>query len=230
MTWREELHPRDEAGRFARKNSLSAVSIKNTLANLHMASDDELLDVFGRLSRAKRLRTKDFLAIDAELTRRDNPDGPGLPEPDPSPEQARVDQLVGRGWSYADAYAEVYEASTGRGDEHADLVDKRKGETREQAVRRSYAELVALQALQAEEATRGNLVRPGCRGIDPIALWSGRADRARKCASEELARWWEENGGRKNYTQYKAELTGGSAGRRRSRATAGAGSGRDFGL
>ena len=155
-----------------------------------------------------------------------------LPEPADTPEDRHLDDLVRRGYSYADAYAEVYQVSAGRvaAEERAALVDKRAGETREQAVRRSYAELVALQVLQAEEATRGNLLSGRCRDIDPASLWSGRGDRARKCASEELMRWWEEQGGRRTYTEYRAQLVGGRTAKVAAEKTRLAGSGRDFGV
>jgi hypothetical protein len=229
MAWREDLHPRDAHGRFAHKGALPAISIKATLANLRVASDDELMDVYHRLSATKRLDTRKLAAIDAELARREG--APDLAEPDDTPEQLHVDQLVARGYSYAEAYAEAY-GTSGRDvdrDQAAALVDRRKGETLEQARRRAYAEMVTLQALQAEEATRGNLTSKRCPGVDPAALWSGPAARARKCASEELLRWWESNGGRTTYTEFRAQLVNTSGARRAAENVRLGGSGRDFG-
>lgn len=230
MAWREELHPRDTRGRFTRKGSLPTVSIKTTLANLAAASDDDLLDVFHRLSATKRLDEKSLRAIDAELARREGV--ADLPAAEDTPQQRQLDDLVRRGWSYAEAYAEAYGASAGRVDsqQQAALLDRRKGESLEHARRRAYAELVALEALQAEEATRGNLLAHRCRDLDPAALWSGPAARARKCASEELKRWWEDHGGRRTYTQFRATLVGTSGARKAAEKVRLGGSGRDFGL
>lgn len=209
---------------------MSAVSIKATLSNLSVASDDDLLDVFGRLSIAKQLRKRDLAAIDAELLRRE---GVGeFPAPIATPEQQRVDELVRRGYPYAEAYAEAYGVSPGRvaAEERAALVDKRAGETREQAIRRGYAEMVTLQALQAEEVTRGNLLSGRCPGVDAASLWSGQGARARKCASEELLRFWEELGGRRTYTEFRAGLVGGRSARVKAEAVRAGGQGRDFGV
>lgn len=229
MTWREDLHPRDDLGRFTHKNNLPAVSIKATLANLRMTSDDDLMDVFGRLMKAKRLRTADLKAVDAELIRREG--GSDYPEPEATPEERRVDDLVRKGWSYSEAYAYVFDkdaAKMGR-EERAAGVDRRKGETVEAARRRAYAEVVALEVLQAEEATRGNLTSKRCNGVDPATLWAGPVTRIRKCASEDLLRWWEANGGRKTYTTWKGS-TGDTSARRRSKVSAAASNGRDFGV
>ena len=229
MAWREELHPRDARGRFARKGSMPAVSIKTTLSNLQMASDDDLFDVYHRLSSTKRLDKRSLAAIDAELARREGK--ASLPPPVDTPEQVKVDELVGRGYSYAEAFAEAYgrsSASVAR--EQADVaLDRRRGETREQAIRRSYQAMVALESLQAEEATRGNLLSRRCPHADPRSLWSGPAARARKCASEELLRWWEEHGGRRTYTEWRARFVAPGRARQAAERSRLAGSGRDFG-
>jgi hypothetical protein len=232
MVWREELHPRDARGRWTHKGSMPAVSIKNTLANLHMASEDDLFDVYHRLSSRKQLDAKTLRKIDAELARREGADE--LPPPEDTPEQVQIDDMVRRGWSYADAYTEAYglthkqEAAMKRA-EAPGMAERRKGETTQQARRRAYAEVVALQALQAEEATRGNLLAHQCKAIDPTSLWSVAPARARRCASEELKRWWEANGGRLTYREWQAR-SGDQGARRAARAAAGAGNGRDFGL
>lgn len=230
MAWREELHPRDARGRFTHKGSLPVVSIKATLANLPAATDDDLMDIYHRISSRKMLDKKSLAAIDAEFARREGVDQ--LPEPDPSPEEARLDELIARGYSYLDAYGEVSGRSTKRAaKQQADqLIDRQAGETLEHARRRAYKEAVALAALQAEEATRGNLTTHRCAKVKPAALWSASADRARNCASEELKRWWEANGGRMTYADFRAQLQGGGAVTRQRNRAAAAGAGRDFGL
>lgn len=210
--WREEDHPRDERGRFVHKGGrATATQIKATLADIRAATDDALLDVFARVSGKDRLSAGDrraITALDGELARRD-----AGGEREPTARERRVDQLIGGGASYEDAYAEVY----GAGDQDDDA-DRRPGESREQVRRRQYAELVALQVLQAESATRGNLlnIRARSRGVDPVTLFSGPTARARKWASEELLTWWETHP-RMTYAEFRAERIGDRAGAARAR-------------
>lgn len=229
MVWREELHPRDARGRFAHKGTLPAVSIKTTLNNPRAASTDDLLDVFHRLSSRKQLSVKTLKIIDDELKRREGVDE--LPPADDTPEQKHVDELVRRGWDYADAYAEAYGKSHKQvaRERQAALVDRRAGESTEQARRRAYRELIALQALQAEEATRGNLLAKSCRDVDVTTLWGAAPARARRCASEELKRWWEDHG-RLTYGEFRAQLAGTGAARSSAAAARQRGAGKDFGL
>jgi hypothetical protein len=231
MAWREELHPRDDRGRFARKGALPAVSIKATLTNLRLASDDQLFDIFHRISARKKPSIEQLTAIDAELARRDGTAELAEVEP-PTENERRTDELVTRGWSYADAYAEVHGLSAKRiaQQQKAALIDRRAGETLETARRRAYREMMALSALQAEEATRGNLLTHPCRSVDPASLWSATPSRANRCASEELKRFWESHGGRPTYAEWKARLGGDHRQRAAAAAGRGAAAGRDFGV
>lgn len=198
--------------------------------------------------------------IGAELDRRDSERGNALDLPDPdtagedSPEaaetlaqldadldareqqaarEARIDALVARGWSYAEAYAEAHDldADAMRRQELAAAVERQAGETLDRAVRRLYDEWVALQWIQAEQDTRGYLLSAAgvAAGIDPRSLWGGRADRARKYASEELKRWWEDHP-RMTLTEFRASMLGRDRDLAAARAGAGRGNGRDFGL
>lgn len=219
MAWREELHPRDSRGRFTHKGSAPAVSISKTLASLDdvgKVSDDDLFDVFHRLSSGKRLSVAKLTRISAEMARREGL--PKLPPPDPDAQAAKIDDLVRRGYDYAEAFTEAYGRSGG-----GQMIERQAGETTAQAQRRAYRELVALEALQAEEATRGHLLSKKCPGADVAKLWSASPDRARRCASEELQRSWHEHGGRKTYSAFTSMLSG-------SRAPAAAGSRGDFGI
>lgn len=218
MTWREELHPRDARGRFARKGAGRVAPIRATLANIATASDDDLLDLMHRIGTVNRYDGAALRRIDAELARREGL--AELPPPEDTPEQKLIDEAVRRGASYAEAFADAY----GRSGGHAGpVLERRAGETTHQARRRAYLELVSLEALQAEEATRGHLVAKRCIGVEPVTLWSAHPNVARKCATEDLQRWWDSNGGRKTYTAWQSMLNG-------RRATATAGNGRDFGL
>lgn len=235
--WDPLAHPRDARGKFIRKGLLSAPSIKGTLANLRDVSDDDLLDVFARISHRSRLDARSrrqLKDLDAELARREGAAG-DVDEPE-TPEQARVDNLVGRGWSYAEAYAEVHGGDVARAgrDQRTQLADinRRPGESREQALRRMYAEVTYLNYLQAERWTRGNLLsrEARARGVDPVGLFSGQRTRARRYASEELKRFWAEVAPRQTYAEWRAAMVGDAAERRRVQVSALAGSGRDFGL
>jgi SPP1 gp7 family putative phage head morphogenesis protein len=235
--WIEALHPRDNHGRFVRGGSAPAVSIKRTLANLAAASDDDLLDVFTRVSGRSRmdsLSRRHLEDIDRELARREG--STELVAIQETPEHRKIDDLVGRGYSYAEAYADVYghdsahAAAQHRG-EAADI-NRRKGETREQATRRMYAETTYLAMLQAEERTRGNLLSKAgvAAGIEPASLFSGQRARARKYASEELKRFWSEVTPRQTYSEFRAALIGDSRARARAQESKLGGSGRDFDL
>lgn len=224
---------RDSGGRFARKGTLSAVSIKRTMGNLTMASEEDLLDVAHRIAARRNANRRDLEAIDRELARREGL--AELPPPDDTPEAVEIDKLVAQGWNYAEAYERAY-GKQGVSKERvyraqlAGILGRRQGETLEQARRRAYQEMVTLQRLQAEEATRGNMTSKRCPGVDPVTLWSAAPARARKCASEELARWWEANGGRRTYAEWKARLGVGYHRTKKEDAARLAGAGKDFGL
>lgn len=198
--------------------------IAGALTNL---SDDALLDHFHNLSQAKVPDEKALLALDAELLRREN-----TPFVD-SPESRRVDELVGKGYGYLDAYAEVHGLDVTKLERQQRMarVDQERmpGETRAKTIRRMHAEHVALAVLQAEDDTAGNLLnRLGrAKGIDPATLWSGQASRARKYASDELKEWWSLHGGRMTAAQWAEQFTGGTAATAAARQ---AGNGKDYGV
>lgn len=201
-----------------------------TGASLQSATVEQLLDAAGDLSRREPTAEVGdaLLLLDAELARREGVDALTF---EANPTADRVDELVGRGYSYTDAYAEVHGLNAAQlaTEQRLSIVDRRPGETRTQAIRRMYKEFVYMQYMDAEEATRGNLLTGEAqrRHIDPSSLWSGTATRARKYASEELKRWWEAHGGRVTFTQWSAQFTGDRAAAEASRL---AGSGRDFGV
>jgi hypothetical protein len=97
-------------------------------------------------------------------------------------------------------------------------------------MRRDYTERVWSELVQAEDDTAGVLLSKAGRaaGIAPGTLWSASPATARKYASEELLRWWEEHGGRLTFTEYRGQLEGGAA-RRQAQASRGRSAGRDYG-
>ncbi|WP_433067404.1 hypothetical protein [Dactylosporangium sp. CS-033363] len=148
-------------------------------------------------------------------------------------QQQRMDELVARGWSFADAYAEVHnldpadiKAARARG-----AVDRHAGETTDAAVKRQYGEHVDLQYIVAERAIRGHMLSKAgqAAGVDPKSLFSGPANRFHKYASEELQRWFQDQGGRMTYTQFKAQVLGRQRDIEAAKRSKLAGNGRDFG-
>lgn len=152
--------------------------------------------------------------------------------PADTPEDRRVDELLARGWSYLDAYAEVHNLDPAKlaRDQAAGTVERRAGERTDRAVRRQYDTQVHLAYVSAEGATRGHLLSPAGKaaGVDPISLFSGPTTRARAYASEDLLRWWADNG-RQTFTQFRAAVLGRSRDRAAAKVTAGVARGKDFG-
>jgi len=78
----------------------------------------------------------------------------------------------------------------------ADLLDldRRRGESRVQALRRQWNEMADSQWRRAENALRGHLLNAAGKaaGVDPRSLFVGTAVRARKWASGDLLAWWAE--------------------------------------
>jgi hypothetical protein len=121
---------------------------------------------------------------------------------------ARVDELVAGGMPEMEAWAEVHNLSYQEVErQQRDGFGRQAGETRDQMARRHYDLWVHQQYLDAVAATNGYLVNPEgvAAGVDEEGLFSGRRDRARKYATEELRRWWDANGWM-NFTEFKAQM------------------------
>ncbi|MBG0818972.1 helicase-related protein [Planomonospora sp. ID82291] len=151
-------------------------------------------------------------------------------ERDREAKSARVHELITTGMTEMEAWAEVYglsyEELERQQRSYEASGDRLPGESLEQLARRHYDLWLHQQYLQAELDTRGYMLsREGeAAGIDPKSLFSGRRDRARKYASEELRRWFDANGWM-NFTEFKAQMLG----RERDKRAAAAGRGaRDF--
>lgn len=252
-----EMERRDENGDpdDAEKGATSAPTPAETLAatDLTALSDDEIFSLW-----RDHADDPDAVAIlAAEMDRRDDAapvptaveETPAPVEEWPtgtaedwahldaelSPEQQRVESLVSQGWEYRDAYAHVHDLNADdldRADRAAQVdAERRNGETRDDALRRMYDELVYLQYLAAEDAVRGHMLSPAGRaaGIEPLSLFSGPASRARKYASEDLLRWWAEEGNaRQTFTEYKAAVLGRDSDREAATRTRLGSNGRDF--
>jgi hypothetical protein len=113
---------------------------------------------------------------------------------------------------YHSSQTEPADVPTGDAAVHAERaaavdVDRKSGETRDQAVKRAYGEWTAEQYRAAEDATRGHLLNPAAReaGKEARDLFTGRADVARKYASPELIQWWDANP-RMTLTQYREQM------------------------
>jgi phage portal protein BeeE len=211
----------DELERREQEATLREARKANPLAghDLTKLSDGELVD----LQRAHPADNRVLIPVKTELRhRRELADAEARARPlidwdvhqADTLEQRRIDKAVAAGADYLSAYADAYKLSDAdlRQQERASLVDldRRAGETRRQAVRRAYGEWVNLQYIAAEDATRGNVLNAAgqAKGLDPVSLFSGPARTARKYASEELLRWWQDNG-RTTYAEFEAAvLTG----------------------
>lgn len=148
-----------------------------------------------------------------------------------TPQDEHLDRLLAAGWDYLDAYAEVHQLDATKlaRQQAAGSIERRTGETLDRAVRRQYDEWVHLQYVAAEHETRGNLLtrEAVAAGIQPVELFSGPTARARRYASEDLQRWWADNG-RMTLTEFRAQILGRDADRRAAEATRLQGNGRDF--
>ncbi|MEV6526881.1 hypothetical protein AB0M43_33615 [Longispora sp. NPDC051575] len=182
------------------------------------------LDVVGRIGDELARRDADAQAAD-----------PWLDYDHHDPEQ-HLDALLARGWDYREAYAEAYNLDPAELDrqERAAAVDAQRitGETREQTVRRLYDEWLGVQYLAAEDFARGHLLsKEGpAAAVDPLSLFSGTSARARKYASEDLKRFWDEQSPRQTFTEFKAALLNRDADVAAAAKTRAQGNGRDFGL
>ncbi|MBN1174000.1 MAG: hypothetical protein JXA67_17640 [Micromonosporaceae bacterium] len=224
-------HGEEETGR--RADVLEGV-------DLQQLDDDEVLDLFSRVSAQEDVDEQALARIGDELDRRDReraqrqaePQPEAEPEPAPvddwlagpsdqwydwsdtgdvTDEQRRLDELLDQGWDYQEAWAEVHGTTVEEmvRQERLAALDRRPGESIDQAVRRAYDEWVHLQYLAAEDACRGHMLTAEGEqlGINPRELWSGNLATARRYASEDLLRWWAEHP-RKNLTQFRAEVLG----------------------
>lgn len=202
---------RREAARARPANPLAGVD----LARL---SDDQLLDLW----TAHRSRQDVTGPVVAELNERRRRSRSAGDEPlvdwsgPETPQLRRVEELVAAGVEWRDAYADAHGLSREQllEQERRQLVDveRRPGETRREVVRRAYGELLHLQLIAAEQTTRGHLLKPEARakGIDPITLFSGPAARARRWASEDLLRWWQDHP-RVTFQEFAGQVLGGDS-------------------
>jgi hypothetical protein len=215
----EKQHPRDPHNGEWIDTTPGGAFHDMPLESLHL---DTLLDTFARLSAAPTLSPTDeakLRALDAELARREA--GDKAPEhvdvssvTHDAPANRKIDELLMKGLDYRAAYAEAYDVSPEEMDRKdlASMLDAQRwpGETRDKTVKRLYAEVTALSYLRAEAHTRGNVLSAAgiAAGIDPISLFSGPRARARKYASEELKRYWQDVEPRQTYTEFRAMMLG----------------------
>jgi hypothetical protein len=222
-----ETRPRRRTSALTDGPAQTSVQVSHH-ADLTAMSDDELADMFAEESARSRPSVRQLHRIYDEMGRREER------QPD-SPEQERIDELVGQGRDPRSAYAEVYDLDEDQltREDLASRVDQERmpGETRERAVRRLYEETVRIAYLQAEQATNGHMLSPAGRaaGINVESLFSGPRARARKYASEELKRWWEVHP-RQTYTEFRAMMLGRDTDKAAAKKISQQGQEQDFGL
>lgn len=202
------MHAGKKAGKKPARLSVGALAD----ADIQAMSGDQLFDLFAELSQHDTLDEHLMRRLVDDMDRRERATPlPALDDDAMTPQQRRVDQLVASGRDFLSAYAEVHGDDERRLAEEARAsgVDRKSGEDVRVAVRRSYDEWLHVAYLQAEKATRGNMLnRAGKTArIDPLELFTGPVSRARRYASEELMRWWARNE-RLNFTQFRAQVLG----------------------
>ncbi|NRQ31288.1 hypothetical protein HII36_05475 [Nonomuraea sp. NN258] len=148
----------------------------------------------------------------------------------------QISDLIASGrYSYMEAYAEVHgldPAELERQERRALLeADRRPGEDIDQAVRRLYAEWLDRAYERAEADTNGFMLNAEGRaaGINERSLFSGPGARARKYASEELLRFWQDSP-RLTLTEFRAQWLGRESDRRAAEQIRAGGAGREFGV
>lgn len=248
--WIEDLEkyeswwPRDSRGRWVKRSHLGGGPLLDALRDLDRPSqhltdtdirtldDNQLFDFFHAMSRRRELDEPLMHRLVEDMDRRERQTPfQGLADEELTDEQRRVDELVAGGRDYLSAYAEVHSEDEARlaAQEAASGVDRRAGETLQQAVRRSYDEWLHMSYLQAEKATRGSMLnRAGKKaGVDPLTLFTGPVSRARRYASEDLMRWWRQNQ-RMNLTQFRAQVLRRERDVAAARVTVAQSTGRDY--
>lgn len=218
----------------ARPVSEDTRAVQRIQRRLRAVDEEDLARAHRELAAAPASAGRDLAvrALRNELRRRERAAAKAAADP----RAAAVDELVRAGESFAEAYAQVHNLSAEQmaAQERAALLDaqRRPGETRRKAIRRLYDEHIAAAYLDAEAATRANLLSPAgrARKIDPQSLFSGPSDRARRYASKELKLWWEEHGGRPTFPAFQALYAGTAARRNAARASAQRAAGRDYGV
>jgi hypothetical protein len=221
----DEMDRRDRAAADRADAERQATALRQeqqaaALAGVNALSDDELFDRFHELSSADDADPVVLERLIAEMDFREqntpeelpNEVYAGLDPNDLTDEQRQLDDLLAQGHDYFDAYAEVYggDASAYARQANAQAtIDRRAGETLDQATRRAYDEYTNLQYLRAEDDTRGHMLNAEgqAAGIDPVELFSGPTSRARRYASEDLQRWWADNG-RMTVGEFRAQTLG----------------------
>lgn len=203
-----------------------------TRKRLAQATDVQLADAWRDISimAPSPAQARALAELDAELARRE-----GVAELTvrDDPHSRALDRLVAKGYTFAEAWAEVnhYDEDVSEQERYDEVERNRRlwKTGRRETLRRMYREHVYLQYMDAEAATQGQLTTPAGRakGIRPIELWWANQAYARKWASDELKAWWQDHGGRDNYAIWSSRYTGNRAAARNARS---AGNGKDFGV
>ncbi|MFG2141846.1 hypothetical protein [Streptomyces sp. NPDC048650] len=161
--------------------------------DLDALADDDLATAWGGLSESEQMRVME------EMDRRDDADK-RVRDAVPATPAADADEVLRRG--------EAMDAALGFGT--TDIT--RRPQTREQRLQREFQDLDEARYSAAIDATNGYFFSNTSRQLPPVGerdLFSGgalsRFGRWRDYASEELAEWFDNNGGRLTYNQFKQQ-------------------------
>ncbi|HET8581762.1 MAG TPA: hypothetical protein VFL65_00810 [Jatrophihabitans sp.] len=201
---------------------LSDAGLSKLLATL---TDDAHIDaVLGELERrdeAARAAQKAEAARAAAKARRDAKRAADL-----AAKEAKFDELVAAGYDPEVAYADAFGKSVEKIRRQAAIdglrADGFTGVNFERLSSAAYHAEVEKLVIAAENGTRGAFfnaegakvnaraaLRAGERPISPAELWTRGESFARKYASPELLKWWDDHGGRLTLSDFRASLLGG---------------------
>ncbi|HEY9472831.1 MAG TPA: phage minor capsid protein, partial [Mycobacteriales bacterium] len=213
-------------------DDLTALSDDDLQTAMAAALAEGDFDRFGELStEADRRDAADQAARDAEAAAEakraaDRERRQKAKEAEEERQYAELERLIEGGMSEEEAVAEALGISVDRQRRDRAIQALRgagfTGRNLDELARQSYRDHIAKAVVEAEGATRGNmLTREGeLAGIDPISLFSGTEARARRYASPELREWWDDNG-RPTFEEWKTGLLGDGGALRRIRGARG---------
>jgi len=177
------------------------------LAALESGDDARADELFVEALRIESAEQKKTARAAARAARREAKD---------AAKQQRIFELVEQGWQPDQAEAEVYGRSL-------DFIRRRDfmaaarasghvGKRFDDLIASMHADYVAEQYWRAEAATNGYMIRREyVRKFNPQRLWSVNDKTARRVMSDEMAAWFDANGGRITRSVYRQAVLDGSS-------------------
>jgi len=177
------------------------------LAALEAGDDARADELFAKALQLESAEQKKAARAAARAARREAKD---------AAKQQRIFDLVEQGWQPDQAESEVYGRSLDfirrRDFMSAARASGHVGERFDDLVASMHADYVAEQYWKAEAATNGYMIRREYVGkFNPQRLWSVNDATARRVMSDEMAAWFDANGGRITRSVYRQAVLDGSS-------------------